>query len=488
MPVALEVVGWALLGAAALLLYRWLEQRAAGRALGPVEVEGKEESDVDRFRTYVLRNVPDPGASALQPVTDLLAATQVPTVIGKVLSAIAAALTQKRGYMVGFRVFAVEPAAGGKRTEIAVRVSKARNGELVEQEVADDPTKDAALRKAAYWAAAVVLDRSDRVPRWAQWSSETSESLAVFFSEPDRQRRELSQLEEAVRKAPTSGMLCLQLSNTYALESRHLDAFELALRPATLYPNFVAACYRLAMAASLVASDVGRNWWSRPPEQRERVLFALERFVASAGSKRRSRDELDSAWARLRRALRDRGGPDPSAARRELCRLALLELDHIEQLLRVHWILANALRRSERSYWIALLRPGRDQVTLRTQFRRAVASARPAVRERVYPGTTSAYAQRWQRDRQDWRNDPRTFWQVAYNLACWQGIRHREGSDTAEAAIGWLETAVERPNSHQLTRSWVTTDPDLQSLRRDVRFQQLVDNLPSDRRADGGDA
>jgi hypothetical protein len=493
LPVALDVIGWVLLGTLALLLYRWLEQRAAARALGPVTVEGKEETDVARFRTYVLRNIPDPGAvpgaSALQPVTDLLAATQLPTVIGKVVSAIAAVLGQKHGYTVQFQVFGAEkdqpstkapvaqPDAGSMLTEIAVRVNKARNGELVNQRVVQHSTKDEALRKAAYWAAAVVLERSDRVPRWAQWSSETSDSLAVFFSEEDLRKRNLEQLKEAVSRAPTSGVLCLQLSNAYALEEQHLNAFEFALRAATLHPNFVAACYRLAMSASLVASDLGLNWWNQSLEQRARVLSAVERHQPSGAEALRK--VLDAAEVKkAREEGRDVGPLGPEA---ELCSFALKELDHTEKLLRIRLMLVNSLRRSERAYWLTLLRPHRRGLTWRMQFRRAVASGRPAVRQRAQLPMAINEVEKWQ-------NDPRTFWQVAYNLACWEAIRHGQGFGDAEAAVRRLEIAIERPNSHQLTRSWLEKDPDLNSIRRNDRFRQFVESVHDDRRADARDA
>ena len=48
------------------------------------------------------------------------------------------------------------------------------------------------------------------------------------------------------------------------------------------------------------------------------------------------------------------------------------------------------------------------------------------------------------------------------HLACYEAIRHGQGQDSADAAdaaMASLTTAVERPNSHQLTQSWVEHDP-----------------------------
>ena len=500
-PVGLGLFGWISLGAILLLGYRALERRAAAKALGPVTVEGKDPATVERFRTYVLRNIPDPGAmpgaSALLPVTDLLGATKAPAagVVAKVIAAVASALDQKKGYVVTFGApdegakaekkitTATTDSEGGAAKEpkpadegkpapkdpgksagavVSVRVNHARTGALIDQKLVRDDASDEAIREAAYWAAAVVLSRSDRVPHWARWPIDTSASLATYFAADDKGTPErLEDIVKALSGAPRSGLLCLQLSNEYALHGRHLDAFELALRAAAVNGRYLAARYRLAMTASLVASDVDEHWRACPPQQRQRVLAAAERYPHTKTSALRS--ELANS--------------DNPAIRRALCAFALKEIDSVDGLLRPRRLLTSALRRSERSYWLAFLRSDEEGLTARKQFRRVVTSARPAIEWR---GTETA------KDRDPMLNDPLAFWQVAYNLACYEAIRSRPGS--TERALCSLEMARERPGSHQLKRSWVEKDPDLAGLRESSRFKDFVSSLNDDRRDDAVEA
>jgi peptidoglycan hydrolase-like protein with peptidoglycan-binding domain len=483
----LGAAGWAIAGALALLWYREVERRAACRALGPVVIKaagGKAEdlaAQEELFRTYVLRNVPNPGAvpgaDALLPVTSLLAAIPAAGIIGTVVNAVVSAASRQHGYTVAFR--SITEGAGGSakdapRTTIVVRVTDTRTGALVDQHLVRDENATEAVRKAAYWAAAVVLSRSDRVPHWARWPAGTSDALAAHHAADDtRGEPPLDKLVEAVSRVPRNGLLCLKLSHAYALEGRHLDAFELALRAASVDGHYVAARYRLAMTASMVASDVDANWLERPREQRDRVRATLQRYRPG----RNRGGELAAALDALAVDMPAVDTPAVDACVRALCTFALGELDDVERLLKPYWVLVSALRRSERSYWLGFINRSDGGISTRRHFVHAVASARPAIQLRRGAGGITEPA--------DLLGDKRTFWQVTYNLACADAVRAQQGQVTrAEDALTRLEAAIERPGSHQLTREWVEADPDLKPLAGLPRFRAFARALQTNRRSD----
>ncbi|TCC53447.1 hypothetical protein E0H75_07080 [Kribbella capetownensis] len=65
--------------------------------------------------------------------------------------------------------------------------------------------------------------------------------------------------------------------------------------------------------------------------------------------------------------------------------------------------------------------------------------------------------------------DPRSGWQVCYNLACY----YTQQEDDAQAAIKWLETALTRPGVEELAGAWLAMDPDLELLHPLTRFELL---------------
>ena len=501
-PAALGVLGWILLGALVLALYRSAERRTTARGLGPVTVKGAKDGDatIEQFRTYLLRNIPDPaavpGAAALIPLTDLLGVTTVPvaTLISKVVTALTSAVNQSSGYTVDCVVVApaaskadadekgtkakVKEAEPGKnaatsdkpRTAISVRVSRTRTGELVDQRLVHDKDGTEALRKAAYWAASIILNHSDRVPHWARWPVGTSDALATYHAAEDQGTPDLPLkcLIEAVRKAPSSSLLCLKLSHAYALEGRHLDAFEMALRAVAVNRHYVAGRYRLAMAASLVASDIDGNWREQPAAQQARVTDALRRYSRRGVS-------LASALDPPAPATLAPGAIDPAVT--ALCAFSVKELDEVKDLLNLFMVAFRALRRSERAYWLDFLRTKDGRVSARRQFMRTTDSARPAIMLRGDIAMGDDYS--------DLLEARYTFWQVAYNLACYDAIRADGGDpDGAERSLCRLESALERPGSHQLKQSWVKVDPDLKPLRELARFKEFQALLDDDRSDD----
>ena len=471
-PLSLATVGWVVLAGVGIMGYRHFEIINGAGGLGPVQVPGADP-DASRFRTYLLWNVPEPGAvpgaSALKPVTDLLGAATggVPGAqwLQKILEALTAAVTIDHGYTVEFET--LEEADARKKSAVAVRVRTTRTSELLGQHVTIlRPTKEA-TREAAYWAAALILSRSPKVPTWAEWDKETSESLAAYYHARDEGTASIDLLRDAVRRAPGSGVLGLELANAESLAGNHFRAFQLALRVATMHPRYLAGRYRLAATASLIADDPRSCWLGASKADRDSVLAALERYWAPT-------DSLVAALAAH--------PADVQAQRYELCCFALAELGRLCRDTRKLRVMGKALRLRERTYWYSLLRSAPGTKSFRAQFSETFQSCFPAIRAR---GELSVTAD--ELAEQEARiADPRTLWLVAYNLACYHAVRHeqeeRSGSpgsiDHVAAAVRLLETALERPGSHQLTREWAGADPDLASLRGHRRFDRLLENLP----------
>lgn len=480
-PLGLALTGWLVVVGVAIIGYRHLEIINGADGLGPVRVKGPDD-DVEQFRTYLLWNVREPGAvpgaSALKPVTDLLGATAsgVPGAawLQRVIDAVTAAIAIDHGYTVEFDVLP-EQAAGGD-VSVAVRVHVTRTGEMIGQHVAIRPAKKSAERAAAYWAAAVILDRSRKVPDWAAWSADTADSLAAYFEPADEGGADINRLRDAVRRAPTSGVLTLDLANAEAIRRHQLRAFQLALRVATLHPRYVAGRYRLAVSASLLASDLAASWDAASKPERDAVLAALTRYP------RPTSDALAALTA---------APTDPTRAGR-LCAFALAELRALGVEVTRRRAAFKALRQRERSYWFDLMRPVRGGKSLRGQFQESIESCQPSVKARGGINVDDDEV----RLQQDRARDRRTLWLVPYNLACCFAIWHAHGEDHpssepgqahgdhAAEAVRLLEMCVERPGSYQLNAAWVDADPDLDSLRHVDRFRYFRDNLLGQRAAD----
>ena len=479
-PLGLALTGWLVVVGVAIIGYRHLEIINGADGLGPVRVKGPDD-DVEQFRTYLLWNVREPGAvpgaSALKPVTDLLGATAsgVPGAawLQRVIDAVTAAIAIDHGYTVEFDVL---PQAADGDVSVAVRVHVTRTGEMVGQHVAIRPTKKSAERAAAYWAAAVILDRSRKVPDWAAWSADTADSLAAYFEPADEGGAKIDRLRDAVRRAPTSGVLALDLANAEAIRKNQLRAFQLALRVATLHPRYVAGRYRLAVSTSLLASDLAAAWDGASKSERDAVIAALARYPRTTSQ----------TIAALEAA------PGDSARAAQLCSFALAELDALGVEVTRRRAAFKALRQRERSYWFDLMRPVRAGKSLRGQFQESIESCRPSVKARGGLDVDDDEVL-LQRNRSE---DRRTLWLVPYNLACcyaiWQGHGDNHPAsepgeargDHAAEAVRLLEMCVERPGSHQLNPEWVDADPDLDSLRDDERFLYFRRNLLSPRAAD----
>lgn len=499
LPIDLGPLGWTLLLAAAVVGYRRLERVAEAGALGPVTVATEEADDnkqalVDQFTYFVRNSVPSPasvpGDNELDPVAKLLTETSIPGA-GRLVEIVTAALAvfrRPRGYQVLVRLAdtSIPTTAGGSgeptrvatkdemtttATTVVTRVIDQRSGAQLAQNLSTDTSDREAVRLAAYWAAATVRSRSNEIAAWMRFPATAAKALATFHGRAESSDAPtLEHLQKAVREAPHSGALLLELSNACALMGQHLDAFEMALRAATLHRNYLEARYRFAITCALLTSELS-DWRRQPIARKELVLQALDRYPASA-----ARDQVIVK-------LRQLAATDADLTE-ALCRFGEHELRATIGLLRLRSVLSRSLRRDERSYWLALL--GRDPqgVSQRVQFLKTVKSAKPALVARYAPAAPI------EREIGRLLDEPTTCWQVAYNLACAAAIRATdpEQSSQRELALQHLEEAVERPGGEKLKANWVEVDPDLRSLHGLPRFQQFVSRLDRDRSSDAGEA
>ncbi len=504
-PLALTVVGWALLGGVALLAYRLLEIRAGRGQLGPVEFAGAAADD--RFKSYVLRNIPEPsavpGSSSLQTLTDLVAAAEAnpaATWLGKVVAAFLKVLDTKPGYLVSAVAIApgtvvaeavVTKAGGSESVEVAatvgedakdgkdgkpkdeativvVRVSSRRTGAVLGHTSFGAPDTDP-VRVAAYWAAAFIIDLSDQVPAWLRWEPEAAASVAAFYQDSDTPGPvEIEVLQRALDASPRSGQLGLELAYRYSLVGEHLEAFALELRLATLYGQFEVVRYRMAIAAAFLASDIPGQWRNASDQDREVVVAAIRRYARTVT---RCSPAAETAAATL--ADLDRSS---EAMRSALCIWAAAELDDLLETTTWAHLLWRGLRRSQRGHALSLIRrTDQHPSSPLERFHAMVETCNYTVRLRrsvVLPAarpTILAAA-----------DGPDVFWQVTYNCACFFALLHARNGDADDAATAFdlLERSIEQSGGHQLTAGWANADPDLQSLRDSPRFDRFVGMLP----------
>lgn len=479
-PFALGLAGWLALAGLGLMGYRALE-KLTGRgelALAEVEQTGvKDDTDgtLAQFRTYLARNIPEPTAvpgatSALKPLTDLLAADQATPagLVSKLVTGVANALEGPRGATVSFSVFDprnLKDAAGNgaglgaAETMVAVRVVPAGTAVPLQHTVRRR-TRDQALRAAAYWTAATLIQRSRRVPKWAVWSPDAAEGLGAYYAKADTGTSSLDDLVKAVGTAPRSGLLLVELANRQELENHMVDAFATLLRAVMLYPRWPLGRYRLAATVTMLAGTGG--WHDRDSPQLRTIAVALKRSSFTNG------EELAGALM----------GNSFDEVRRNLCQFAEHLLDP-KDLVGLKKVFSGLFRTTERSFWFSLLKT-RERVTFRTQYALLAKSACVVAEIRRGPATSIDD----ELEEAATKDDELT-WQLAYNLACaYAELARRPADDAAaqkvEAALTMLEVAVTRPGGYQLTREWLHSDPDLAPLREEKRFEHLASVLPEE--------
>ena len=473
-PAIPESAGWAVAGVLALLGYRALDRRASRDDPGQVEISDltgvTDPTEAKRltakFRMHLLNNVPEPaavpGAEKDDPVNALLEATGAG---GKVIGPLVQVL---RGTFAPARTSIVAaayrpPVDADKNHQVVVDVTSKDKGGSGAASLQTALSADLAIRCAGYWAAGWILSRSGGVPPWSRWSEDTAKELAVYF---DRSTGDptIKELAEASRNAPDSGLVLTMLGQRYDLAGRHRDALAQYLRASTLYPRFPVARYRLAISLSLVASDLDEHWWAADSAHREQLIRRISDFLTLT---------VDQGFSTAeQRTLLTPPASDDQAVEL-LARVASDQLEDLCELLQLWEVLDNALRhRSERTYWLRMISRGE-----RERLWWIARSARLCTLKRA------GYTDQDLVDEVENRAaSTDTWWQVPYNLACYYAIPlgpdpQGVGAEP-DVAVTWLERALARPGTDQLTTDWLRKDPDLKSLERVSSFVSLQAALP----------
>jgi hypothetical protein len=313
-PLVIETAGWVVLAIGALLIWRVIAKRSFGELPGPVtislnsgaqraateaEIKISDAAQRAAFRVAVLRNVSEPGAlpgaAAMQSLTDLLEVPGVDSWFAPLVAALKTILAVPRGFKVSADV--VPPETKDGRWVVLVRVSDLDSGKEVGVSTQTGDSDIKACRSAGYWAAAVVLSRSSRIPSWASWDSQTSTALALY-DEPDP--APAACYPQALAKAPSSGVLLQKLAAEYAINERLLDSVSMSARAVAAHPRYHVACYRLADGINMLADNPG-EWMEASLAERRRILGQLERALTAiradaTGLTRISADFRTGGW------------------------------------------------------------------------------------------------------------------------------------------------------------------------------------------------
>lgn len=459
-PIVLETIGWVVLAAAALLFWRAIERRSFAQLAGPVTItltpaKPPDDKTTDAaltaaFRTAVLRNLSEPGAlpgaSAIQPVTDLLELPGVDkTWFTPIVTAVKNVTTAPRGCAIAAEI--VPPSPPTSKWRILVRVTDLATGAEVDVSTQQADTAVAACRAAGYWSSAVVLGRSTRIPGWAHWDKDTASALAIF-DDPDTM--EVADWAAATARAPSSGLLLMKLAQAHDLKGQQIESLTMAARAVAAHPRFMIARYRLAASLNMLGDDI-TPWSSCSWSTRRRLVQQI----------RRAGDAIGVTWP---------DGKQPAAAllppahptATDMHTLATAFYQRIDRDLRWSRVLLRSLRRNERDIWWAagLTKFGRNGPRYRAKW--SVRSARL-----VSPTDSVSYSQVETQALRTW-----SWFQLSYNLACYHARR-----DEHDKALTWLETSLERPGSWQITDGWLNVDPDLEPIRGTARYAWVRDQV-----------
>lgn len=468
-PVELGWLVWLLIGASTLVAWRQVERRSARQEAGPVRPTFTAASSPDDnpaadsaaagreqlFRTALLVNLSEPaavpGATRTTPFSDLveLAAGSAGW-LKNLVDALRAVVSEPHGYVVDAREIP-RVATGGQECRVLVRICDNDTGGQVAVRTVTGEDAAHAARGAGYWAAATVLRRSTRIPSWAAWSGQSYEALAGWEEIGDR---DVDALRRAVAHAPTSGLLLHKLADAVDLSGRHAEALGLCARAVAVHPGYMIARYRMAVSVGMLCVEPDKHWLSQPLSIRLRTASEVGRACAAIG--------CDAPDPHL---LADQVG-----ARAGLVELAEALYTRLIEDLGRRQGLGRLWRRSERGRLSAsipdVLNPFGAWAQLQWIAKSALTVVRPSP-QLVQEVEACAM-------------DPRSWWQLSYNLACLYARGRGETGPDVPRAINWLETALDRPGSGQMGGPWLRVDPDLDRLRGHPRFEALLATLNPD--------
>jgi tetratricopeptide (TPR) repeat protein len=486
LPLELDLASWLFLAVLGLFAWQIIERRSGQRLKGPVSVDFSPlpaESIADKtdyeapFRVALFENVREPGlapgGTSTAPVTDFaeLASILPATWLKPLIQMLQRLLSAPYGYRAVVDVVppplqpspprdagspSALPLAGAARSRaepapaaptkgawsILVRITDVANGQQIEVfEEAGSSIQEAA-RIAGYRAAATVLGRSRRTPTWARWPGDTARALAAYSSGGDRGTVDL---ERAVALAPNSGILLHLLADNYELEDRHAEAMALYARVVSQYPRHVASHYRLAASLQIISNKIEERWYAHPLNRRIFFGEALEHAVSRLNNR-----PADPAQARKHASTTE-------TEFRDLSRQLHLRLNRATNM----WNLTlRLLRQSERDLWIPAILNPIDPFGLRQRAHWIPKSGTLLVDDDT--GDVEKAEKK--------AKDPRSWWQLSYNLACYYASR----KDDTEMSLFWLNSALTRNGFENLSVEWLKMDPDLRSLRGHPGFEAIV--------------
>lgn len=471
-PLVPGPLGWALLGAFLLWFWTLLLKVNAAQLAGPVKVSPDSSDDKDLagvFRIAVLSNVEEPGtapgAGVASPVTDLLdIAGGTGTPIGTIAKLVGLATKiagRQYGYDLAMEVVTPKGTADGaknssaaptsdQQTSVLVRVRTISNSQTIATQVQTEDNPEKAVRAAGLWAAGFVLNRSSRIPTWAEWEPDTAAAIASTQDED----APLSSYVAAVRQAPRSGVLLVMTGHQYELADKPAKAIALYARAVAAHPTYRVARYRLGAALTTLGDADNPTWAAMKVAERDDLLRGVR---LAAETLHLHIDDYEPSVENEPPSL----PPGTPTARQKLNAIGRCVLEHLRVENRPHHRLVMSLRRSERDTWLPSPRTG--VMTPAGRLRRIaysafLASAMPPDSEKL-----RRYASK-----------PRQWWQASYNAACGMALTSGGKAD----ALSMLEQSLLQRGIQQLKAEWVRSDADLSSLVDEPRFQAFLTQLP----------
>lgn len=490
-----DVTFWAIFLSFLYFLWRAVERTSAQKAAGPVsiglagfdpvkakeedaaeKVASKEEGGLEKseltdptseetkdvqervFKVALLLNLREPStvprSASSSSLTDLI---ELPDPVGKPLGALVKTFrdlfSKEGGYLVKGEL--IDPSGKAGKWRVLIRVMDQWSGEQTFVGTASGVGPKEACRTAGFMAAAVILERSPRIPSWARWDKATAQGLAANHADVEPS---VEAFEAAVSRAPASGVLLTKLGDEYSIKEQHTKALMMYARAVAAHPRFLEANYRMAIGAGLVAREPDA-WCNSPISERKRTAEQLQRAS-------------DALFLGL--TLNTLAFDSGENVKRKLLDLADEVLARLERSYSFRQVAARALRRSERAVWWPMLtspaRFGRageirwlmKSARLTTCCEKARATSNLSLDQKL-----TSESERVGRVARDRRSD----YGLSYNLACFHARRGQ-----ADQACTWLETSLQHPESVQMSE-WIGKDPDLKALHGNSRFEWVISHL-----------
>jgi hypothetical protein len=263
-----------------------------------------------------------------------------------------------------------------------------------------------------------------------------------------------------------------------------VESLLLALRAAVAHHHYLVARYRLAIQASTVAIQ-----YEKLQAVSDDVKQEIERLFTSCRGGGCAAQALRKIWRPTPDAPTTE--TDETRVQYELVRFGQAQAHSLGEDLEIARLILGMLRRTERTATIDLFAHREVSLNLRRKMRDLAVSVELIAKERaerisqVMPGAAAHDQRHFPKARmsttqlEDRARDPASGWQLAYNVACLCAIRAAWASkaENVDRAFEFLWKALERSGSDKLQADWIKVDPDLEALRNDPRYPELLRRL-----------